>query len=200
MLQGTKRYSNQEIQFIIDNYQTMSVKDIANSLNRTEKGVRHKMEQLNLNLSLLPRNAAFQFSDEQIDFIKANSLKLSDEKMSKILNISASLICLKRISLGLRIHHYNEYVENGYAMRYIDGKKTWVHRHNAELKYGRKLDKSEKVHHINGDKLDNRPENLYVCSDRSFHDIVHHSLRKVAFELVKQGVIKFDEMSGKYYL
>ena len=54
MLQGTKRYSNQEIQFIIDNYQTMSVKDIANSLNRTEKGVRHKMEQLKLNLSLLP--------------------------------------------------------------------------------------------------------------------------------------------------
>ena len=83
MLQGTKRYSNQEIQFIIDNYQTMSVKDIANSLNRTEKGVRHKMEQLKLNLSLLPRNAAFQFSDEQIDFIKANYLKLSDEKMSK---------------------------------------------------------------------------------------------------------------------
>ena len=200
MLQGTKRYSNSEIQFILNNYQTMSVREIASTLNRTEKGVRHKIEQLNLNLSDLPRNAAFQFNDEQITFIKENYLKLSDERMSKILNISERLICLKRISLGLRIHHCNEYIENGYAKRYIDGKKVWVHRHNAELKYSRKLDKSEKVHHINGDKLDNRPENLYVCSDRSFHDIVHHSLRRVAFELVKQGVIKFDENSGKYYL
>lgn len=200
MLQGTKRYSNSEIQFILNNYKTMSVREIASTLNRTEKGIRHKIEQLNLNLSDLPRNAAFQFNDEQIAFIKENYLKLSDEKMSRILNISANQICLKRISLGLRIHHCNEYIEDGYAKRYIDGKKVWVHRHNAELKYGRKLDKSEKVHHINGDKLDNRPENLYVCSDRSFHDIVHHSLRKVAFELVKQGVIKFDENSGKYHL
>lgn len=200
MQQGTKRYSNQEIQFIIDNYQTMSVKEIASALNRTEKGVRHKIEQLKLSLNTLPRNIAFQFSDEQIDFIKDNYLKLSDQKMSKVLNIPAHQICLKRISLGLRIHHCNEYIEDGYAKRYIDGKKVWVHRHNAELKYGRKLDKSEKVHHINGDKLDNRPENLYVCSDRSFHDIVHHSLRKIAFELVKQGIIKFDENSGKYYL
>lgn len=200
MQQGTKRYSTQEIQFIKENYSKMSVKELCSALGRSEKGVRHKIEQLSLSLETLDRNAPYQWSNNEILFIKEHYLQMSDKKMSKILNISASLICRKRIELGLRIHHCDEYIEDGYAKRYINGKKVWVHRHNAEIKYGRKLSPTEKVHHINGDKLDNRPENLYLCSDRSFHDVVHYSLRKVAFELVKKGVIKFDENSGRYYI
>lgn len=67
---------------------------------------------------------------------------------------------------------------NGYVVVYNSehprsGKLNRVFEHIviAEKKLGRYLAKDEVVHHINGKKDDNRPENLEVCK-RSEH--VHH--------------------------
>lgn len=195
-----KIYSQQEVDFIKQNYSKLSVKEISVILNRSAKSVRAKIERLGLSLATLDRNAPYQWSKNELDFLQANYLTLSDAKLSKRLNIPISIVCRKRLQLGLRIHHYNEYIEDGYAKRYINGKKVWVHRYNAEAKYGREISKTEKVHHINGDKLDNRMENLYVCTDKSHHSRVHGSLEKVAFALIKKGIIKFDESNGVYHL
>lgn len=50
--------------------------------------------------------------------------------------------------------------EFGYLRIYIDGKVIKEHRHIMELSLGRKLLKTESIHHVNGNKLDNRIENL----------------------------------------
>lgn len=47
------------------------------------------------------------------------------------------------------------------------------HRIVAEKKIGRKLMKGEVVHHIDGDKRNNKPDNLMVLSSQSEHIKLH---------------------------
>jgi HNH endonuclease len=56
------------------------------------------------------------------------------------------------------------YLENG-----SNGEKTQLHRYKAELALGKPLPDGAEVHHLNGDRTDNRPCNLVVCPNRAYH-------------------------------
>jgi hypothetical protein len=55
---------------------------------------------------------------------------------------------------------------------------AYEHRVVAEIKLGRKLKAGEQIHHLNGNKADNRKENIEVESSRFSHAVKH---RKVGF-------------------
>lgn len=74
------------------------------------------------------------------------------------------------------------------------------HRLMAEVMIGRELLSSEIVHHINGDKTDNRYDNLDVLEGNAKHRNVHNQLERLSMELVKCGLIRYDKAESKYYL
>lgn len=83
-------------------------------------------------------------------------------------------------------------MENGYIRLYlgntIGGRTNYMHEHCviAATVLGRRLKASEVVHHVNGNKSDNRNCNLLICS-RSYHSWLHS---KMASEYMKD---KFGE-------
>lgn len=71
---------------------------------------------------------------------------------------------------------------NKYKSLRINGIKYDEHRMIIENYLGRKLNCNEVVHHINGDKSDNRIENLKVMS-LSEHTKLHMKNRKISLEV-----------------
>lgn len=70
---------------------------------------------------------------------------------------------------------------NKYKSKKINGKKIDEHRFIMEQFLGRKLDRYEVVHHINGDKSDNRIENLQLMT-LSEHSKLHNIGKKISNE------------------
>lgn len=65
------------------------------------------------------------------------------------------------------------WISRGYRYIHINGKDIREHRYIMEKHLNRKLLSTESVHHINGDKLDNRIDNLIIMSN-SKHMVIHH--------------------------
>lgn len=59
------------------------------------------------------------------------------------------------------------------------GAKVYEHTVIAERALGRKLRETEVVHHVDGDKTNNAPSNLLICT-RIYHIALHARLEKSA--------------------
>lgn len=66
------------------------------------------------------------------------------------------------------------------------------HRHVIKTKLGINLSKTDKVHHIDLDKSNNDPANLYILNG-SNHATLHGQLNRVSSQLIKMGYIRFIE-------
>lgn len=69
------------------------------------------------------------------------------------------------------------FVAFGYRATQINGKKKFDHVRIVESVLGRALSEGAVVHHANGNRSDNRKENLIVCPNRAYHNLLHARMR-----------------------
>ena len=62
---------------------------------------------------------------------------------------------------------------DGYHYIYVNGRLTREHRHVMSVHLGRELLPAEVVHHINGDRADNRIDNLKLMASQQDHMAIH---------------------------
>lgn len=67
-----------------------------------------------------------------------------------------------------------------YYTRTIDGIRKREHVWIAEKALGKELPKNAIVHHVNENGKDNRNENLVICIDRAYHNLLHLRMRAIA--------------------
>lgn len=82
--------------------------------------------------------------------------------------------------------------------RVLNNNRVFEHILVAEKKYKRKIPKGQPIHHIDFNRTNNNPENLYLCKDHQEHKNIHVSLEMIARKLCENGTIRFR--NGKYSL
>lgn len=81
-------------------------------------------------------------------------------------------------------------------------KQGYVYEHTLvmEQKIGRVPVKGkESVHHVDGDKQNNHPDNLYLCTHKS-HVAVHRQIEQLMKHFLRKGLVTFDHEKGEYIL
>lgn len=89
----------------------------------------------------------------------------------------------------------------GYVrVKVLPGAGPWRKQHQVVMEemLGRPLAKGEVVHHVNGVRDDNRPENLYLCADNAEHMRVEQSMAHAFRELMAAGLARFNRETGRY--
>lgn len=62
----------------------------------------------------------------------------------------------------------------------------------------RPLAEKEQVHHIDGNKHNNRITNLLLCENAKTHRDIHHQMEFLIYELVARKVVRFNQLIGRY--
>lgn len=85
-------------------------------------------------------------------------------------------------------------------VKITEGKGRWKLQHVIVMEemLGRPLNSGEIVHHINGDRKDNRPENLFLCQSPKHHNAVHRTQDDALRRCLELGIVVFK--GGRYEL
>lgn len=172
-----RKWNLEESKSLIDLYkQNKSNKEISKILNRTANSISHKLHSLGLSRPLGTNQVSFGIPNPMIGREQSiiTKQKIREKALERLKNKSNH----PSWKGGRRINH-NGYVcirmpehprsVNGYIFEHILVMESILKRYLTDL---------ERVHHLNGKRDDNRPENLMLFKDDTDHKRYHAFMRR----------------------
>lgn len=202
-------WSEKELDYLRKSAKEKSVEEISNYLQRTPKAVRNRLEMIGISLRDL-KNIKFEsWSEEEDNFLKSNYHLMTVKELQQHLDRTEKAIRSRKNTLGLnnkygklRELRGKEYYINsdGYYLAYDKEHKKYngSHRVIYEEHYGIKLKSNQYIHHIDGNKKNNKIENLLLCNGCKEHTLIHKQLETISYQLIQEGYILFDKEKKQY--
>jgi len=202
-------WSEEELDYLKNNAKNKSVEEMSNYLQRTPKAIRNRLEMIGISLRDL-KNIKFEsWSEEEDNFLKNNYHLMTVKELQKHLDRTEKAIRSRKNTLGLsnkygklRELRGKEYYVNsdGYYLTYNKEKNrlTSSHRIIYEQYYGIKLKSNQYIHHIDGNKKNNKIDNLLLCNGCKEHTSIHKQLETISYQLIQEGYILFDKEKKQY--
>ncbi len=163
----------------------------------TDSGVGNRVGQ---SFRLSSINRRDKWTPKELSILAREDL--TDYQKAKLLpKRKDGAVRLKRKRMGFKstaVVFNRQFEHGGYTFIRKNGGYQRRFRSIIEEQIGRKLKSTEIVHHINGDKLDDRPENLYLCSSRAEHNFIHYQTMEIIHKLMEQNKVAFKD--GRYIL
>lgn len=165
-----KEYSEAEKEYIREHYPELGAKGCAEVLGRPRNSVQYMAQKLGVR-----QYVSKPWTDEEIQFLRNNFPSKAGNYCAKALNRSFHAVHKMKEKLGIELDIKGWYIDvQGYKVITPNREtKLYEHRLVMEEELGRPLKSSEIVHHIDGNKKNNHPDNLMIMT-RSEHMKEHH--------------------------
>lgn len=157
------------------------IKDYQNNLSSTELALKYNCSSTHILRLLKANNVSIRCSSEALKLSHSReSVKNKLSKSSLGRRLSEKSKNKLRLRVGSKNHNWRNglTITKGGYLQFTDSSCNGEHRNKllhiiiCEYKYNRKLIKGEHVHHIDGNKLNNNPNNLIILS-ASEHAKIH---------------------------
>lgn len=196
-----KIWSNEEVDYLRENWKTQSQQLLIEKLHVSYKAIYHKAWLLKLGKKD-SGNIIKKWSVEENKFLLDNwefgnrdiIQKYLERSWKAIVHRAIIINAPKRKALGNKSLIFISaidgekiwvHIERGYMVRTENRIRLPVHRTEMEKLLGRKLEVNERVHHKNGVKSDNSPDNLMLYDTQKIHYHIDTERAEIAEKFIK---------------